>query len=752
MVTNEIPEVLEQALSSAYRLEAVIGRGGMATVYRASDLRHGRQVAIKVMRDDLASAGDFADRFLREVRFTARLVHPHILPIHDSGQAAGLLYCVLPFLSGESLAQRIRRLGKLPIEDAVKITRAVASALDYAHRQGIVHRDIKPENILLVDDHPVVADFGVARALSDVRDGRLTGPGGAIGTPTYMSPEQASGEVEVDGRSDQYSLACVLYEMLTGKPPFPDLPVRATLVQHMTRAPSPVSQSRPTVPEPQEKAITRALAKDPNDRFGTIAEFAEALGASPMVSAPPAILEASRNARGIAVLDLANLSTEPGDEYLSNGIVDELTTMLSQIEGLHVPSRLSVSSHADRPDVRTIGEALNVAYVLQGTMRRSGPRIRVTAQLTDTMSGRLLWSGRYDRKMEDVFELEEELARTIVGTLRGLLLGELADPTPKRYTENPRAYQAYLKGRHAWGQRTQAGLYEGIQYFEQAIAEDPGYALAYTGLADCYAMQIDYRGLPVQEGMKRAKVEAQRALALDEELAEAHTSLAWVTFIYDWEWAGAEAEFRRAIEINPKYATARQWYSWLLVAMGRIAEGITQARTAAALEPASVSIQRSLGWILHVARRPDEAVAQLRRSLVLDPTAEDTHRVLGMVHLDQLHLAQAAASFEEALSLSPESSYSLAGLGAVHAVAGRDAEVQDVLRQLEAREATGYVSPVAFAMVAAARRDADDLFRWLERALEDRRGWLAYLKVEPLLDPFRGDPRYGDWLDRMRLV
>jgi tetratricopeptide (TPR) repeat protein len=423
------------------------------------------------------------------------------------------------------------------------------------------------------------------------------------------------------------------------------------------------------------------------------------------------------------------------------------------VEGLQVASRTSVFALKNlREDVRTLGRRLNVSTVLEGTVRKSGNRLRITVQLSSVEEGRALWSERYDREMSDVFAIQDEIAETIVRTLRSTLLGELGDPTPVRYTANVKAYSLYLKGRFWWNRRTQEGIKEGIRYFEQAIAEDPSFALAYSGLADSYALDLDYRGAPVFEGMERAKAEARKAIALDDSLAEAHTSLGWVTFIYDWDWPGADREFSRAVSLNPRYATARQWYSWFLAAMGRFDEALHQGRTAIELDPGSVSIRRSLGWLQYYARHYDDALDNLRRALALNPTSEETYRLLGLVYLQHELYDEAAASFREALTNSEHDALALAGLGHVAARRGREDEARAVLQELHQRAQTRYVSPVAQAGLYVTLGERDSAFEWLERAYQDRRGWLAYLKIEPMLDGLRGDPRFNRLLERMRLT
>jgi len=743
-----VPERLRVALSDGYRLDRELGRGGMATVYLAEDLKHARRVAIKVLRPELITSGEEATRFLREIRIAAHLSHPQIVPVHDSGERDGFLYFVMPYIGGESLRQRLVREGRLPVDEALGIARSVAAALDYAHRQNVVHRDIKPENILLHEGQAVVADFGIARAITVAAADDVTARGLAVGTPAYMSPEQAAAERELDGRSDLYSLACVVYEMLTGEPPFAGLNAQATLSRHLVATPPPVRSRRPVVPESVERAVLRALAKSPAERFGTTSEFATALtdtGAAPAAR--------RGNERPVAVLPFVNASPDPDNEYLSDGITDELINALGNIPGLRVASRTSVFAlKGRREDVRVLGSEVGASVILEGTVRRSDARVRITTQLTDVADGRLLWSERYDRRMDDIFELQDEIARTIVETLRATFLGDFRDPVARRYTDNLRAWQMYLKGRFAWNKRTREGIAEAVQYFEQAAAEDPGYALAYSGLADCYALEVDYRGAPVTEGMRRAREEARRALALDEGLAEAHTSLAWVLFIHDWDWEAAGTHFARAIELNPGYATARQWYSWYLMAMSRTEEALAQGRIANELDPISASVCRSLGWLYYFARRTDEAVLQLQRALGLNPTSEETQWVLGLALIQAGRYDEAEAALREAeAGARGANHHAYAALGHLAVLRGHRGEAERALAELTETARTRYVSPVDLARLHLVLGDTDGAFEWLERGRAERRGWLTYLNVEPLLDPIRGDPRFAELRRKMRL-
>jgi serine/threonine-protein kinase len=760
---NPLP-ALQAGLAGRYQIGEPLGRGGMAIVYAARDLRHDRDVAIKVVNPGLVAEQEAADRFLREIRYAATLTHPHILPLYDSGTVAAqdpaagasgprgseLLYYVMPRLSGESLRTRLQQERMLPVEQALRLIRSVAHALDYAHRRQVVHRDIKPENILLQEGEAVIADFGVARGLCETCDtDTVTEPGIAIGTPAYMSPEQASADPSVDGRSDQYSLACVLYEMLAGQPPFAGTGARATMARHASEPVAPLTAIRPEVPLAVQWAILRALAKEPGERYPTLAEFAEAL-VTPLSGLPaPAAIPQGRS---IAVLPFVNASADPDSEYFADGMTEELINALAQVPGLTVASRSSSFALKGRvTDVRQVGQLLGVSAVLEGSVRNAGTRLRVTAQLTDVTHGRLIWSDRYDADDRDVFALQDQLAGAIVARLREELAVGLREPERHRGTASVAAYNLYLKGRYAWNQRTADGVGSAIRFFEQAIAVDPNYALAYAGLSDGYALHVDYRAAPVAAGMEKARELAEKAIAIDDGVAEAHTSLAWVTFIHDWDWPRAGREFRRAIELNPRYATARQWHAWYLAAMGRMAEALPEASRAVELDPASISIHRGLGWLQIVARQPALAVRTLERALVMNPEALETYVTLGLAREAAGRLVEAEAALREALLLGPEETHALAALGRVLWRQGRRAEAEAIADRFGELKGRRYVSPTDQAKLALGLEDHDGAFAALELARQERRGWLAYLKVEPLLDPIRGDPRFGALLRVMRL-
>jgi eukaryotic-like serine/threonine-protein kinase len=743
------PPIPATLLESRYVLERELGRGGMATVYLARETKHERQVAIKVLRPEV-SASFGTERFIREIGIAARLSHPHLVPLIDSGEADGLLYYISAFVPGGSLRDRMARERTLPLQDALRIAEEAGAGLDFAHRAGFVHRDVKPENILFADGHALLADFGIARAFGSERLGEnsnVTEPGMAIGTPAYMSPEQAAGEIRLDTRSDIYSLACVIFEMLAGEPPFSGRSSREVMAKHIAERPRRVRMMRPEVPTAVEDAILRALEKDPDRRFSSVTEFLGAL----RTEARPRTREIASALRGVAVLPFVNLSPEPENEYFSDGVTDELINVLAKVQGIRVASRTSTFALKGKPqDVRAIGSLLDCAYVLEGTVRRAGLHLRITAQLTSTDDGRLLWSQSYDRQLDDVFAIQDEIARTIVNTLRTSQFVHLQTPAAERHTANVKAYSLYLKGRYEWNRRTQEGVANGITFFEQAIAEDPTYALAYTGLADSYALHVDYRSVPVHEGFERAKEYARRAIALDDSLAEAHASLAWSLFIYDWDWTTADAEFRRAIGLDPRYSTAHQWYQMLLSSRGSLDQALIEGLTGVELDPSSVSARRSLGWTYIYSRRYDQAHFHLDRAIAMNPNAEETYRELGVALTLDGNLAEAERVLREAASMPEAGTYTMASLAFALARGGKIDEARSILARLEEHRSKGYVSPVAFATIHLGLNEPERALDWTEVAFQERRGWLAYLRVNPLMDPMRGNARFDTLVQKMR--
>jgi len=770
----DLAAALRAGLADRYRLERELGRGGMARVYLAHDLKHDRPVALKVLHPELtAELG--VERFLREIRTAARLQHPSILTVFDSGSATPapgdgrghpVLRYSMPYVEGESLRDRLRREVRLPVDEAVTIAREVAEALDYAHGHDVLHRDIKPENIMLSGYpprdpgaaggcHALVADFGVARPLRDeTPDGeRLTQTGLALGTPAYMSPEQASGADLLDARSDVYSLGCVLFEMLAGEPPFTGPSAQVVIARRFTEgAPSPSRGGRALPPE-LDRIVMRALAPAPSDRFPSARALAAALrtvGAWSSHATEPR--GASRGAPpSIAVLPFANLSQSPDDEYFADGMTDELINALAKIPGLHVVSRTSCFAFKGRSeDAREIGRRLAVASVLEGSVRRAGHRLRVATQLINVADGFLLWSESFDREAEDVFAIQDEIARAIGSALRGRLLEPRPEALIRRPTDDLEAYQLYLKGRQFWNRRTEQDLREAMRCFEQALSRDGQFALAHAGLADTWALLGFYSAAAPAEVFPRAKSAAHTALALEPGLAEAYPALAYAAMYYDWDWVEAELAFRRAIELHPGYANAHQWYANFLSVMGRSEEAIATFERALALDPLSALKYAALGWGCYFARRYHRGMEECRGGVELEPTNVVAHGWLTLNLQAVGRVDEAAAAAEETARLSGYGVSSLGNLGYAYGVAGRGGEARSVLERLVALSASRYISQYDVALIHLALGDEEAAMEWLERGYAERDHQMVFLKVDPRLDPLRERTDFGRLMERMR--
>ncbi len=779
----EILAGLKAALADRYAIDRELGHGGTATVYLAQDLKHGRSVAVKVLRPELAAALG-AERFLREIEIAARLSHPHILSLHDSGEAAGFLYYVMPFVEGESLRDRLNREPQLPIDEAVRIAREVATALSHAHGHNLVHRDIKPENILLSGGEAVVADFGIARAIVAAGAGKLTDTGLAVGTPGYMSPEQAMAQEHVDGRADTYALGCVLYEMLAGHPPFLGTTPQEVLARHTLDPVPPLRTIRREVPPAVEHAVLRALAKSPADRFPSAAAFSEALtqvGAPPSfarLAARPAVfvaagvaalvagylLLARRSATlasdepglSIAVLEFKNVGGDSANRPFSYGMSEELSTALGKVEGLRVLARSGVIRFRGK-DVspQEIGRQLHARYVLDGGVRIGGTRRRVSAQLIDVAKGNEIWSEEYDRdaRDRDVFAVQDEITRAIVAALRVHLSGPASAALAKRSTESPEAHDLYLQGRYFFAQRDSASLRKAADYFERAIQKDSFYALAWSGLGDAYSHTGVFGYVPPRAVYAKAKAAALRALALDSALAEAHTSLGFITLFYDWDWPTAGRHFDRALALDPRYPDAHLFHGWYFVAANRMDDAISEVQTAVNLDPFSSVTNARLASMLFLARRYDDVLAQSRRVLELDSMFQGH---VGRAELARAYLwlgrcAESLAALEGRPGLAVVVWPGL--LGYTYARCGRRAQALAELHRLgaEAREGR-YVSHYALAMIHAGLADNERALAELDSAYVERAWPMFTLRVDPTFDSLRPDPRFSRLLKKVGLV
>jgi serine/threonine-protein kinase len=748
---TRLQQQLEAGLAGRYHLERELGEGGMAVVFLAQDLRHDRKVAVKVLRPDL-SAAIGAERFLREIKLAAGLNHPHILPLYDSGQAGELLFYVMPNMEGRSLRERLQRERQLPLSDAIAITREVASALDYAHRHQVVHRDIKPENILLHEGSAMVADFGIGKALS--ADGSLTQTGMVMGTPIYMSPEQAAGDPGVDGRTDLYSLACVLFEMLTGEPPFTGATPQAIIAKRFV-SPIPKVRVARDVPEAVDDALTRALARTPVDRFATAAQFGEALrgingsGPSEQATAVGRTPASSPARKAIAVLPLANMSADPENEYFSDGMTEEIINALAKVPGVQVASRTSSFAFKGKEvDVRTIGEKLGVSSVLEGSVRKVGNRVRITAQLINVADGYHLWSETYDRQLEDVFAIQDEISHAIVDALK-LRLGSDAE-TLVAPAKNIEAYTLYLKGRFVFNKDTEPSTRKALDFFQQSLLQDPGYARSYAGIADCWTQLADDFVVP-DDAYPRAKAAATRALQHDPDLVEAITSVGKVLCWYEWDFAAAARQLRRAVALNENHAEAHWALGSVLPTVGLLPEAVEEMRKGLILDPLSAVYSRWLGRFLLFGGDYARAIAQAEKTIDLDADYAYSYLDIGSAYLELGDPEAALQWLQRGQGL--ENSVRSYDAMIVRALAplGRREEADEILHRLEDESRQHYVRSEILAMGYAAVGDRERAFAGLERAFQVRSAGLIYLHVDPGYKPLRADPRFGQLVERIGL-
>jgi serine/threonine protein kinase/Flp pilus assembly protein TadD len=586
----------------------------MATVFQAVDLRHERKVALKVLHTEL-SASLGPDRFLREIKLAARLNHPHIVPLYDSGEADGFLYYVMPLIEGESLRDRLLRDGKISTEESLHLVRGIASALDYAHRLNIVHRDIKPENVMLQDGEALVTDFGIAKAVSVASGDTLTQTGMMIGTPAYVSPEQAAGDVDIDGRSDQYSLGCVLYEMLSGRKPFTGATAQAVLSKRFSEpVPSIREVFRDATPE-IETALQRALSKDSLERFPTTIEFARALVASHLSTPDGSLLTqtSSGTAKSVAVLPFSSQGGDQESEYFADGVAEEIINALSKIKALKVSSRTSSFSFKGRnEDIREIARKLQVGTILEGSVRKAGKRLRVTAQLVNAADNSQLWAERYDRELEDVFAIQDEISANIVSALRVVLTEDEKKAIEQVPTANVEAYEYYLRGRQFFHQHRRRAMEFAVQMFENAIELDPGYALAHCGVADCCSFLFQYYHAS-QENLDRAMSASKRALELSPHLAEAHASRGLAVSLTG-RFEEAEKEFQEAMRLDPKSFEAAYFYGRACNAIGKFDEGAKWFERAVTVRPDDFAAQMLLSNCYTALGRVDDATSAMRRA------------------------------------------------------------------------------------------------------------------------------------------
>jgi serine/threonine protein kinase/tetratricopeptide (TPR) repeat protein len=789
-----------------YRILDKLGQGGQGTVYRALDITLDRPVVIKVLPHELTDKTANLARFEREAKLASSLDHPNICTIFGLYRIEGVHFIAMQQVEGRNVRQLVDGR-PLELRSALSIAVQVTDALGAAHARGIIHRDVKASNVMVTDAGVVkVLDFGLAKLMEGgnevSNDPQLTEIGVPYGTATYAAPEQAQG-ANVDQRADIFSTGVLLYEMLAGTWPFrgkTSVDVRYAVLHH---TPKPIAEMRsdesPFLVRLQE-ILDRALAKEPGDRYQKIEELrddlhrvmreidgdtslsASSTGTIARVSPRRMTAGGSRLtdlwrhktiAFGIAavlvialllaayglffrrsdttaafdslaVLPFTNASADPESEYLSDGITESLINSLSQLPYLKVRSRNTVFHYKGQAaDTQKIGRELGVRVLLSGRVMHHGNDLAVSVELIDAQDDSHIWGAQYSRKLSDIIALPEEISRDTAEKLRLRLSGSEQKQLTKNYATNSEAYRLYLQGRYYWNQRTAEGLQQGIAYFNQVISQDPNYAPAYTGLADCYALLNVYNVVPATEVYPKAQAAAARALELDESLAEAHTSLAFVSYRYYWDWAQAEQHFKRAIELKSDYATAHQWYSALLAASGRHNEAVAEVRRAHELEPFSLTIYADVVRHLYYARRYDEAIAECRKLIEMDQKFARGHVELGQILEQKGQHGEAVAEFHKALALSENSVAAITGLGHAFALSGKQSEALNVIKKLGDLSKQHYVSPYHTAVIYAGLGDKTQALAWLEKARDERFNWIPFIKVDPVFDNLGSDPKFA---------
>src|SRR5262245_28806100 len=757
---------------SHYRILSKLGQGGMGEVYLAQDPRLGRQVAIKLLPSSYQYDPDRRARFLKEARAASALRSPNIAAIYDIGEHDGAMFIVMEYVEDDVLSRRIER-SSLSTNEIMDIAIQVADALDEAHSLGIIHRDVKPSNLIISQRGVVkMLDFGLAKVaepgVHDSSDGTVplgqqTAYGTVMGTVAYMSPEQALSQ-RLDHRTDIFSLGIVMYEMLTGRLPFGGSSANEIVDNIVHNEPVAIARFNYSVPAELDRVVRKCMEKDPGRRYQHARELARELRSLVRDTSSGASTEPARRTRSarrgrsrkainsLAVLPLINATGDPETEYLSDGITEGIINSLSQLPKLRVMAGRTVFRYKDRDvDANQVGNELGVRAVLSGRVLQRGEQLIIKTELIDAFDGSLLWGEQYNRQLEDIFAIEQEMSGKISEQLRLKLSGAQKQKLTKRYTENTHAYQHYLKGRFYWNKRTEETMKRGIEYFQQAIESDPNYALPYAGLADSYNLLASYSMLAPADAHPRAKVAARRALELDESLAEAHTSMSYVKFYYDWDWAGAEKGFKRALELNPGYPMAHLWYSVMLAPLGRFEDCFSHMYRAQELDPLSLPISLLIGWVHYLERDYDAAIAQYKSAIELDARFAVAHRRLGQVYEQKHMYREALACFQTAEELAGEDLELLSARCHLYGGLGERAKAEAALEELQTTSKRKYVPAYLVARGYAGMGETDLVFEWLEKAYVERYGYLTYLNVEPIFDDVRSDPRFVELVHRVGL-
>ena len=821
-----------------YEIRSQLGAGGMGEVYLAQDTKLDRRVALKILPADVAAHQDRMKRFVQEAKAASALNHPNIITIYEIDQADSVHFIATEFIDGETLRRRMKT-APIKLSEVLDIATQIGSALSAAHAAGIVHRDVKPENIMLRRDGFVkVLDFGLAKLVQTsgpaidtqaaTRPLVQTEPGRVMGTVAYMSPEQVRG-LDLDARTDIWSLGVVLYEMLAGQVPFGGETSSHISVSILEKDPAPLTRHAHELPAELDRIVTKALTKDREERYQTAKDLlidlrnlkrklevdaeidrtvpselrsAASTGGQGALATAPGVAPATattapaassaeyiiseirqhkqaaaiaivalvlgavglgfylqaRNTEvaidSIAVLPFVNQNSDPNDEWLSDGVTESIINSLTQLPNLKVVARSSVFRYEGRAtDPLVAGKELGVRAILTGRVLQRGDNLLVSAELVDVRDNKQLWGEHYNRKLVDIIAIQEEIAKQISENLRLHLAGDKQNLLTKRYTQNTEAYELYLKGRFFFNKRTEEDIKKAIDYFQQAIAKDPYDALAYTGLSDALAgLVFPVGAVAPRESMPRARDAAMQALAIDNTLGEAHASLAYVTFFYDWNWQVAEQEFKRALDLNPNNADTHHWYSHYLMSQHRIDESLSESRRALELSPLDLILNIHMGWHYLYARQYDAALEQLNKVVDMDRNFAQAYPWLGLIDEQKSKYPEAIAAFKSAIDLFPGgSTQAQAELGHAYAVSGKKEQALKMIAELQELAKSKYVSPYQIATIYAGLGDKDQAFAWLEKAYQERSDWLVNLNRDQRLDTLHSDPRFADLVRRMGL-
>jgi serine/threonine protein kinase/tetratricopeptide (TPR) repeat protein len=795
--TMEIPKeelIRGSTLANRYEIIEELGKGGMGRVYRVEDTKLKQEVALKLVKPEIAKNKETIDRFRNELKTARMIAHKNVCRMFDLGEAEGAHFITMEYVRGEDLKSMIQRSGQLGIGTAISVAEQVCEGLSEAHRLGVVHRDLKPSNIMIDREGNVrIMDFGIARSLES---GGITEFGVMIGTPKYMSPEQVEGK-EVDHRSDIYSLGIILYEMVTGKVPFEGETPFTIGVKHKSETPRDPKELNRQIPDDLSRLILQCLAKEKERRYQTAEELRRDLQrigkgipteriipelksiTSKEITVkftvkkffiPAASIVAlvvigvilwqvvfrkvlspsfpSQNS--VAVLPFIDLSPLKDHEWLSDGISEAMITALSRLKGLRVPARTSSFFFKGKdPDIQEIGQKLRVENVLEGSVQVAGDVLRVNAQLISVRDGFHLWSDKFDLKLEDVLSIQDEIAREVAKALKVRLLGEEEIQLTKKYTKNLEAYNLYLQGRYFWNKRGREGLYKSIEYFEKALEKDPNYALAYAGLADSYMVLGNNAFVSPVEAYPKARELALKALEMDPRLAEAHATLALIEIDYDWDWAGADEEFKLALQIDPGYGFAHAGYAFLLSCLGRHEEAIKEIKTARDLDPLSPRIVANVGFVIYNSRKYDQALKELKKAIELYPEHAQNYIYAARIYAALGRYEEAHASLQKYKEITGAESQTY--LAYVYAKWGKREEAEELLQKTVERSKRSYISLTYIAPIYGFLGDIDQALSLLEKAYLERDNRLCYLKIDPRYDPLRSDARFKALLKKMNL-